>query len=107
VHFGDPRLHQQDCGSLNREESHRLIDLNVWSPVNGTIRKCGLVGVVVALLEEVCHCGWAFEVSNAQTQPSLHTLFLLPAGPDVEFSATLQHHVCLHATILPTMMTVD
>jgi hypothetical protein len=26
-------------------------------PENGTIRRCGLVGVDVALLEEVCHCG--------------------------------------------------
>jgi hypothetical protein len=26
-------------------------------PVSGTIRKCGLVGVCVDLLEEVCHFG--------------------------------------------------
>jgi hypothetical protein len=26
-------------------------------PGSGTIRKCGLVGVGVVLLEEVCHCG--------------------------------------------------
>lgn len=26
-------------------------------PENGTIRKCGLVRVGVALLDEVCHCG--------------------------------------------------
>jgi hypothetical protein len=24
---------------------------------SGTIRRCGLVGVGVALLEEACHCG--------------------------------------------------
>jgi hypothetical protein len=34
------------CGGLNR-----------LCPRNGTIRKCGHVGVGVALLEEVCHCG--------------------------------------------------
>jgi hypothetical protein len=26
-------------------------------PGSGTIRRCGLVGVGVALLKEVCHCG--------------------------------------------------
>ena len=30
-------------------------------PGNGTIRRCGLVGVGVVLLEEVCHCGGGFE----------------------------------------------
>jgi hypothetical protein len=37
---------------------------------SGSIRKCGFVGVVVALLEEVCL-----------------TYFLLPANPYVELSA--------------------
>ena len=36
---------------------HRLMCLNAWSIGSGTIRRCGLVGVVVALLEEVCHYG--------------------------------------------------
>ena len=31
--------------------------LNMLGPGRGTIRRCGLVGVGVALLEEVCHCG--------------------------------------------------
>jgi hypothetical protein len=31
--------------------------LNVLGPGSGTVRRCGLVGVGVALLEEVCHCG--------------------------------------------------
>ena len=30
--------------------------LNMLGPGSGTIRKCDLVGVGVALLEEVCHC---------------------------------------------------
>ena len=33
-----------------------------------------------------------------------HCLFLLPEDPDVEISATLQHHVCPLATMFPTMM---
>ena len=30
--------------------------LNMLGPGNGTIRRCGLIGVGVAFLEEVCHC---------------------------------------------------
>ena len=37
------------CGGLNENGPLRLIG-------NGTIRKCGLVKVGVALLEEMCHC---------------------------------------------------
>ena len=32
---------------------NRLMCLNAWSMGSGTIRRCGLVGVDVALLEEV------------------------------------------------------
>jgi hypothetical protein len=31
--------------------------LNMLDPKSDTIRRCGLVGVGVALMEEVCHCG--------------------------------------------------
>ena len=31
--------------------------LNMFAPGSGTIRRYGFVGVGVALLEEVCHCG--------------------------------------------------
>ena len=43
-------MHINDgCGGLNK-----------LGPGSGTIRRCGLVGVGVALLVEVCHCqGWA------------------------------------------------
>ena len=34
--------------------------LNMLDPGSGTIWKCDLVGVGVALLEEVCHCGVGF-----------------------------------------------
>jgi hypothetical protein len=30
--------------------------MNMLGPGSGTIRRCGLVGVGVALLKEVCHC---------------------------------------------------
>ena len=51
-------------------------------PIVSTIRGCGLVGEGVALREKVCF-----------------SLFLLPADLDVELSALLQHHVCLHVTM--------
>ena len=31
--------------------------MNMIGPGSGTIMSCGLVGVGVALLEEMCHCG--------------------------------------------------
>ena len=42
------------CGGLNRNDPHRLICMNVWPIGSNTIRRCGLDGVGVALLEEVC-----------------------------------------------------
>ena len=42
------------CGSLN---SYSAIDsyMSAWLIGNGTIRRSGLFGAGVALLEEVCH----------------------------------------------------
>ena len=42
---------------LTRYGPHRLMCLNVWPIGRGRIRRCGLVGVGVALLEEVYHSG--------------------------------------------------
>ena len=39
-----------ECGSLNAIGLHKLLR-------SGTIGRCGLVRVSMALLEEVCHCG--------------------------------------------------
>ncbi|KAL6034331.1 hypothetical protein STEG23_034951, partial [Scotinomys teguina] len=50
-----------DCGGLNKNGHHRLIDLDISSPESGTIKSCGLVGVGAALLEEECHCGQGWE----------------------------------------------
>ena len=55
--------------------------------MSGTIRRHGIVGVGVVLLEEVCHCRVGFEVSYAQTMPSVaHSLLFLPTSQDVELS---------------------
>ena len=68
------------------------------------IRVCGLVRVSVAFLEEVCYCGWPLRFQNPNGA-QCHSLFLLPADPDVESQRLLQHHVCPHATMLPAMVT--
>ncbi|CAO2624936.1 hypothetical protein LEMLEM_LOCUS18633 [Lemmus lemmus] len=42
------------------------------------------------------------KLTHKTSQDSYHSCDL-----DVELSAALQHHVCLRATMLPTMVTVD
>lgn len=34
-------------------------------PQNGTIKRCGNVGVDVALLEDICHWGWEHPLISA------------------------------------------
>jgi hypothetical protein len=43
-----------------------------------------------------------FGVSDAQARPSV-----LPSFPAPMDQLFLQHHVCLHATMLPAMMIMD
>ena len=52
--------------------------LREMSPINsGTLRGYGFVGVGMALLEEVCLCRVALEVSCAQAMPSVDTVYLV------------------------------
>jgi hypothetical protein len=51
------QLRKEDCGDFNRYGPHRLTCLNAWPIGSGTIKRCGIVGETVILLEEVCHCG--------------------------------------------------
>lgn len=44
-----------DCGDLNKNCPHRLVDLNAWLAESGTMRRCDIVRGDVVLLEEVCH----------------------------------------------------
>lgn len=54
---------------------------------SGTIEKYGLVGIGVAVLEEMCQWGWTLSFKMFKTGPVSHS-FLLSTDPDVEFSAT-------------------
>jgi hypothetical protein len=74
------------CGGLNKYGPHRLMCLNAWLIWSGTIRTCDLVGVGVALLEKVCHCGSrALRSPMLKLCPVWNTVsFWLPADPDVE-----------------------
>lgn len=61
------------CGGLNNNDPHGLIDLNEFecrSSGSGTIRRCGIIGVSVALLEGLS-LGVGFHVSDAQDRPSV------------------------------------
>jgi hypothetical protein len=54
------------CGGLDTNGSHRLIQLNAWSPVVKLFKKdlwCGLVGGVMSLVD--------FKVLEPQATPSL------------------------------------
>jgi hypothetical protein len=53
----------------------------------------------VALSEDVCHWEWALVFQMLKPGPVSSP----PVDPDAELSPTLQHHVCLHATMLPAM----
>ena len=44
-------------GGLNWNGSHRFRCLTLWPLGNDTIRSYNIVGIGVALLEGVCHCG--------------------------------------------------
>jgi hypothetical protein len=71
---------------LNEKGPHRLIE-------SGTIGRFGLVGVSIALLEEVHHCCWALR--------SQMLLFLLSVNLNIELSAASpapHFALCFHAS---------
>jgi hypothetical protein len=68
-------------------------------PGSGTIRRCGLVRVGLALLEEVCHCGVSFKILVlAAWRP---VLFCLPLDEDVELAAPLESCLAEQSCFLP------
>jgi hypothetical protein len=64
------------CGAMNRNQLHRLLCLNAWLRGSDTTRRCGLVEVGVALLEEVCHwgMGWASRSPMFKLHPVWYTV---------------------------------
>jgi hypothetical protein len=61
-------------------------------PGCGTIKRYGLVGVVVALLEEVCHCGVGFETLLLAAHELVSSVCL---KNKIQNSQLLSHHACL------------
>jgi len=53
---GMQRLKLKNCRRVVRTEG-KCVDLNMLSLGSGSIWRCGLVRVGVALVEEVCHIG--------------------------------------------------
>lgn len=74
---------------------------------SGTISRY-ILGVGVAFLEEVCHEGWALRFSEAQARSNIS--FPLPDVCGFGYRTLkllVQHHVCLQATMVPIMVTID
>ena len=55
VHLKESK--EEHTEGIGGRKEGRCGGLNMLGPGSGTIRRCGLVGVGVALLKEVCHCG--------------------------------------------------
>lgn len=82
--FKYPKAKALWCGGLNRSGLHRLMCMNAWPTESGTIKRYGLMGVPVALLVEVCHCGsglWCFLSQVASNME--HSLLLQRVDQDV------------------------
>ena len=75
------KISQGRCVGLNRHDPHKLMCSNAWLVGSGTIRRCGLVGVGVPLLEEICHCGGRLQgLIFVQAMLSVKQSLLVPAG---------------------------
>ena len=87
------------CGGLNKNDPHRLTDLNVWSPGSDTIGRCGLVRVGVASLE-LHHLG-GFWAQTKPSSPPTTLSPLLPVDQGIELPVISLEPclpVCCHAT---------
>jgi hypothetical protein len=60
-----PVAQEEQCAVLDENGSHRAIG-------SGATRRCGLVRVGVALLEEVCHWGWTLRFQKLEPDASLY-----------------------------------
>ena len=74
-------------------------------PGTGTIRRCGLVEVGVALMKEVSLWGWAMRPSS---QPHGSQSFPVCLQNKMKNSQFLQGHVCLNKHChAPALMIMD
>ena len=80
--------------------------LNAWPIGSDTIRWCGLLRIGVAFLQKVCHCGDGLWGSVLKLHPVWESLFLAAFRSGYKTSAP-QHHVCLHAAMVPAKMVMD
>ena len=83
-----------DNRSLIKTSPHRLICVGMrrhreWHYLR-RIKRCGLVGVNVALLEEMCHSGWALKFQKAKPGPVASA-----CGSRCKTCSDIQYHVCL------------
>lgn len=79
--------------------------LNAWA-IGSSIIRCGLFGVDVTLLKDVCHLWWWAWRSPVQAMPLFSDH--LPLGQDVRTLRLLLHHyACMHAALLSAMTTMD
>jgi hypothetical protein len=76
----------------------------ILHPQSATIRRCCVVGVGVAFLEEVFHYE---HLHSGLTDPSSNCLVPVYLWNKMYNFQLLQHHACLDNAILPTMMMKD
>ena len=73
-----------------------------WTMGSGTIKRCGLVE------GSVSPCRQALRIPSAHAPPSVEVrVSFCCLWAKMENPQLLQHHVCLHVTMLPTMMIMD
>jgi hypothetical protein len=73
-------------------------------PGSGTIRRRGLAKVGMALLEEVCHCGWWALRPSSKPRGCQSSVYL---QNKMENSHVLLCHSCLDAAMLPSSEPVN
>ena len=61
------------------------------------IRRCGLVGVGVVLLKDMCHCGWALRFQKVQIRSSIFS--------SLSFSLWIRVLQCTSACVLQCSLT--
>lgn len=74
---------------------------------NDTIRRCGLAGMSVALLEEVCCWGQVLRLQKLKRGRPSDSLSLPKCLWIKNSQLPLQYQVCLCAAMLPAMMMID